>query len=101
MAENQVVPQRFRLRKSFRIGLYLLICLFVTFLALWNFLPLDVARSPVVLSRNEEGKLVEQSPKTGVGLHWSVYAGKLKSEYSGTGTTEESPLSGLLRIVPS
>ncbi|MFM9962223.1 MAG: hypothetical protein ACKV2Q_13495 [Planctomycetaceae bacterium] len=63
----------------------------VLFLAMWNLLPPDVVREPVVLGRGGDGALHEVPPKPqGNRLHFNAHAGVLKSQNNTFTTSAES-----------
>ncbi|MBM4076536.1 MAG: hypothetical protein FJ267_12975, partial [Planctomycetes bacterium] len=70
-----------------KIGLVLLL---VGFLAVWNLLPPEVVRRPVVMGRGDDGKLHEQSPEHVSGLHFNAHVGALKSQNNTTTASTES-----------
>ena len=72
-----------RVRNVLLIGL-------VVFLAVWNLLPPNVIRVPVVLGRGDDGQLHDESPQpSGNLLHFDAHVGVLKSQNSTTmGSTE-------------
>ena len=79
MSDNPAVPQRsWTWRRRIKVGL-VIVC--VLFLAVWNLLPPDVVREPVVLGRGGDGALHEVPPKPpGNRLHFNAQAGALQSQ---------------------
>jgi hypothetical protein len=87
MSEIPVLPQRSQTWRWIKIGLLFLL---IAFLAVWNLMPPDVVRNPVVLGRGDDGKLHEQSPDADKGLHFNAHVGALKSQNSTTTSSSES-----------
>ena len=87
MSEISAVPQRPQTWRRIKIGLLFLL---VAFLAVWNLLPPDVVRNPVVMGRGNDGNLHEQSQNAGKGLHFNAHVGVLKSQNSTTTASSES-----------
>lgn len=88
MSENPAVPHRsWTWRRRIKFGL-MIVC--VLFLAVWNLLPPDVVREPVVLGRGADGALHEVPPKpAGNRLHFNAQAGALQAQNTTiTGGTE-------------
>ncbi len=88
MSEPPAVPQRsWTWWRRIKVGL-VIVC--VLFLAVWNLLPLDVVREPVVLGRGGDGALHEVPPKpAGIRLQFNAQAGALQSQNTTiTGGTE-------------
>jgi hypothetical protein len=87
MSEIPVLPQRSQTWRWIKIGLLFLL---VAFLAVWNLMPPDVVRNPVVLGRGDDGKLHEQPRKDESGLHFNAHVGALRSQNSTTTSSSES-----------
>jgi hypothetical protein len=87
MSEISAVPQRSQTWRWIKIGLLFLL---IAFLAVWNLMPPDVVRNPVVLGRGDDGELHEQSPNADNGLHFNAHVGALKSQNSTTTASSES-----------
>lgn len=87
MSEVSEVPKSSRTWRWIRIGLLFLL---VAFLAVWNLLPPDVLRNPVVMGRGDNGKLHEQPREDEGGLHFNAHVGALKSRNSTTTASSES-----------
>lgn len=87
MSELPAAPKRSRTWRRIKFGLLIV---FVLFLAVWNLLPLDVVREPVVLGRGGDGALHEVPPKpVGNRLHFNAQAGALQAQNTTiTGGTE-------------
>lgn len=88
MSELPAAPQRsWTWWRRIKFGLLIV---FVVFLAVWNLLPPDVVREPVVLGRGVDGTLQELPPKPpGNRLHFNAQAGALQAQNTTfTGGTE-------------
>ena len=87
MSDVSAVPQRSQTWRWIRLGLLFLL---VAFLAVWNLLPPNVLRNPVVMGRGDDGKLHEQPREDDGGLHFNAHVGALESRNSTTTVSSES-----------
>lgn len=77
MSEPPEAPQCSRTWRRIKFGLLIV---FVVLLAMWNLLPPDAVREPVMLGRGGDGALQELPPKpVGNRLLFNAQAGALQS----------------------
>lgn len=87
MSDISAVPRRSQIWRWVKISLLFLL---FAFLAVWNLMPPNVVRDPVVMGRGDDGKLHEQSPNADKGLHFNAHVGALKSQNNTTTASSES-----------
>jgi hypothetical protein len=87
MSDISAVPRRSQTWRWVKIGLLFFV---VAFLAVWNLMPPNVVRNPVVMGRGDDGKLHEQSPNADTGLHFNAHVGALKSQNNTTTSSSQS-----------